>query len=488
MGALVCTMVLLYSCKNPARDAAGRPIADSSLEKGRLLAVAYCGSCHLLPEPSLLNKKTWENGVLPAMRPRLALPKLQWQHIIDYYTGNAPDTMPGQRRPVAIRTTGLDIFSAEKPAGAHSTPVSSFVAIDTSRAKRQVLVGTMLPAALLRYDDSLGLVDSLPLGMKGGIVDLDIRKEDMMACDIGIINPNDSRLGTVFAIDATSSGKMRKTNTLFRELARPVQIVPVDINMDGREDYLVCEFGNLKGALSWMENEGDGKYVRHVLRSSPGAIRAYVRDYNHDGLPDIWVLFAQGEEGIFLFTNKGGGVFDQQEVLRFPPVYGSSYFELADFNQDGIPDILYTCGDNADYSQVLKPYHGVYIFINDGKNHFTQRYFFPINGCYKAMARDFDGDGDLDIATISFFADYVHQPEEGFVYLENKGSFQFQPYSLPAARWGRWITMNTGDLDGNGKDDILLGNFSVGPTPWKSAYNWKEGPLFLLLRNRSSRR
>ncbi|HEY8971497.1 MAG TPA: VCBS repeat-containing protein, partial [Puia sp.] len=184
----------------------------------------------------------------------------------------------------------------------------------------------------------------------------------------------------------------------------------------------------------------------------------------------------------------GGGVFDQQEVLRFPPVYGSSYFELADFNQDGIPDILYTCGDNADYSQVLKPYHGVYIFINDGKNHFTQRYFFPINGCYKAMARDFDGDGDLDIATISFFADYVNQPEEGFVYLENEESFQFQPYSLPAARWGRWITMNTGDLDGDGREDILLGNFSVGPTLWKSTYNWKEGPLFLLLRNRSHKR
>ncbi len=55
---------------------------------------------------------------------------------------------------------------------------------------------------------------------------------------------------------------------------------------------------------------------------------------------------------------------------------------------------------------------------------FNQKYFFPINGCYKAMARDFDGDGDLDIATISFFADYEHQPEEGFVYLENKGGPQ----------------------------------------------------------------
>ncbi len=135
--------------------------------------------------------------------------------------------------------------------------------------------------------------------------------------------------------------------------------------------------------------------------------------------------FAQGDESIIRYTNKGKGNFNKEVLLRFPPSYGSSYFELDDFNKDSYPDILYTCGDNADYSPVLKPYHGVYIFMNDGKNHFEQKFFFPINGCYKAMAKDFDGDGDLDIAGISFFADYKHQPEEGFVCLENTGSLGF---------------------------------------------------------------
>ncbi len=114
----------------------------------------------------------------------------------------------------------------------------------------------------------------------------------------------------------------------------------------------------------------DGKfgkqyYVRRILRSLPGAIRAYINDYNHDGLQDIMVLFAQGDESIILFTNLGNGGFQQEQLLRFPPSYGSSYFELADFNNDGYPDIVYTCGDNADYSPVLKPYHGVYIFMNE---------------------------------------------------------------------------------------------------------------------------
>ena len=120
--------------------------------------------------------------------------------------------------------------------------------------------------------------------------------------------------------------------------------------------------------------------------------------------------------------------------MRFPAVYGSSYFELADLNNDGVQDIVYTCGDNADYSTILKPYHGVYLFLNNGDNSFKQVYFYPIHGCYKAIARDIDKDGDIDIAAIAYYADFTNQPEEGFVYLENKGDLDFQSYSLTCVK------------------------------------------------------
>jgi hypothetical protein len=322
------------------------------------------------------------------------------------------------------------------------------------------------------------LTDSL--NANSTVTDVIIDSDKLVLCNTGVLNPNNGRFGSIKSISLHDTSNR---DILYDGLMRPVQINRVDLNKDGKADFLICEFGNLKGALSWLENKGNDQYEYHVIRAVPGAIKTYIDDYNHDGLPDIWALFAQGDEGIFLFTNKGNGMFDTKQVLRFPPSYGSSSFELDDFNKDGFADIVYTCGDNADYSRILKPYHGVYIFLNDGRNNFTQKYFYPINGCYKAIAKDFDNDGDLDIATISFFADYAHQPEEGFVYLKNNGNFNFTPYSVEATKYGRWLTMDAGDFDGDGKIDLALGNFSVAPGMFKSSIDWMKQPPFLILKN-----
>ena len=170
------------------------------------------------------------------------------------------------------------------------------------------------------------------------------------------------------------------------------------------------------------------------------------------------VLFAQAKEGIYLFLNKGNGVFETKDILHFPPVYGSTYFELVDFNGDGKKDILYTCGDNADYSQVLKYYHGVYLFINEGNFIQKQKYFFPLHGAFKAMSSDFDQDGDLDIAAISYFTDKINQPEENFVLLEQTGELKFTPATIKESTMGRWITMDAGDVDSDGDIDIVIGS------------------------------
>ncbi|HEX4849998.1 MAG TPA: VCBS repeat-containing protein, partial [Puia sp.] len=466
---LACFFLLQFfvSCKSKEDDG-----LDDYGAKGKLLAHQYCQSCHLFPEPNLADKKSWTDGILPQMGPRLGIfrynastypssrydiniigknyypnhPMMKdedWGAILTYYAEAAPDSMPPQKRSLPI-SPSTPLFQPLAPAMKYANPVTTFLSVDTIASPHRVLQSDGLKHALYMYNDHLNLTDSTVF--YGTLLDVIVKKDTMLFCNVGIINPNDGRFGTVELI-ANSQKKDHQKITyrgsaprIADSLRRPVQIVEADLNKDGRKDLIVCEFGNLFGSLTWYENTG-AAYKRHVLRAEPGSINAIVDDYNHDGLPDIWALFSQGDESIVLFTNKGNGVFEQEQVLRFPSIYGSSHFELNDFNGDGYPDILYTCGDNADYSQVLKPYHGVYIFLNDGKNHFSQKFFYPIHGCYKAIARDFDGDGDLDIATISFFADYAHDPSEGFVYFENKGNWNFVPSTLPETASGRWLTM-----------------------------------------------
>ena len=46
---------------------------DSSALRGKILATTYCKSCHQLPDPALIDKKTWIKYVLPGMAPRLGI-------------------------------------------------------------------------------------------------------------------------------------------------------------------------------------------------------------------------------------------------------------------------------------------------------------------------------------------------------------------------------------------------------------------------------
>ncbi len=505
----LASYLLLFSCgESFNRNNTHSETSLSSIRDGKKLAAKYCQSCHLLPDPSLLDSKTWEKGILPQMGPRLGIffynlerypsargdmnlgsnfypskPMIslaEWQNIIDYYTSVSPDTLPAQHRQQPIQQDP-SLFAVQVPAASYFNSATSLIKINIDSLHPLIISDAIIKKTFV-FNKDLKIIDSVIGG--GAIVNMEFYQNSILACDIGVLNPNNGKFGKAQYININPNGKLKIDSIpLFQGLQRPVQVMAADLNNDGRTDYIICEFGFLTGALSWMENLGNNKFTGHILRALPGAIKVYVQDYNHDGLPDLWVLFAQGEEGIFLYTNKGNGKFSGEEVLRFPPVYGSSYFELADFNKDGYPDIVYTCGDNADYSPVLKPYHGVYIFLNDSTNHFKQKFFFPINGCYKAIARDYDNDGDLDIATISFFADYTKQPEEGFVYLKNTGNLNFLPYTVPAGTLGRWLTMDAGDIDGDGKIDLVLGNFSIGPAMKNAKVDWKKAPPFILLKN-----
>ncbi|MGI8638216.1 MAG: FG-GAP repeat domain-containing protein, partial [Segetibacter sp.] len=372
---IICVGIFL-SCNSPENtnnsETSSSTITGNNntlLQQGKALAAQHCQGCHELPDPSLLDKENWQKA-LAMMAPRLGIyshngkryqiftdidqsfypekpfmNSLDWQTIIDYYTEFASPVMQPPVRTKPIKK-GLPFFSLIFPGQLffREGNTASFIKIDTVEKPHRIFVNRANSNTLFMLDGDLQLQDSLITN--GTVVDIDFNRNKLLACTIGDnLFGNNSKAGSLIPVEIKNGRISSNVRPLVDTLARPLNITPVDINGDGKKDYLVCEFGNLTGSLLWMENTGNSHFARHNIRSLPGATKACVQDFNHDGRPDIWALFAQGEEGIFLFTNKGNGSFTEKQLLRFPPSYGSTSFELDDFNHDGFSDIVYTCGD-----------------------------------------------------------------------------------------------------------------------------------------------
>jgi hypothetical protein len=475
---------------------------NHSESEGEKLAKTHCASCHMFPDPSLLDKKSWTEGVLPQMaelmnvdayynpyttsgpdgdkketrvRPDNLFPNDKFQKIYQYYLATAPAKAVEPKDNLPLIISGLKDFKVHVISNKFQKPLTTFVQIDT--AARQLFFADANAGKLFSLNQQCNIIDSANVA-KGTVAMLNTNI-GMQGLSMGILSPSDAQLGKLKLIN-----KNKSDSTLLDSLQRPVYISYADLNNDNKQDMVISEFGFRYGALSWFENIGYGKFEKHIMRALPGAIRTEVYDFNKDSKPDIIALMAQGDEGVFIYYNEGNKKFREEAVVRFPPVYGSCYFQLVDYNHDGFIDFLTTNGDNADYSISLKAYHGIRIFLNDGLNKFKETVFLPVNGIQKAIPLDFDHDGDIDIVSISFFPDYKNRPAESFIYWENKGDNTYNRYSFPEANDGRWMTMDAGDMDGDGDIDIILGSaaFSFGEVPqqYKDAWNKKAVSVIIL--------
>jgi len=214
--------------------------------------------------------------------------------------------------------------------------------------------------------------------------------------------------------------------------------------------------------------------VRLAVPPAFGGSGAAAEDVDNDGDTDVLLL---GGAGNRLFLNDGKGRFtDGTEAAglswkRADGTFGEARQPIvADFDNDGLQDILITYADDA---------HRLYRNTGNAKfEDVTARTNLGGKGMIggPATAFDFDRDGLLDVF-IGYFGNYLTgdlptlsrrntnaQPDKLF---RNKGNFVFEDVSAGSGVENTGWAQSVGhlDFDGDGWEDLLVGN-DFGTNGW----------------------
>ena len=458
--------------------------------RGKVLYNQYCASCHMAPSIDHLPKDIWKNSVLPDMAARMQIeelyndpstvqegfrPKIKladWVALEEYILILAPEELPETPRPTTKTSTGF----TEKPLEVDNENGAFYTYLAMDTTSRNLLVGN-IQGQLFSYDVATGSSTQKYQGTTP-ITWYSKQMNEEFITEVGILDPSELERGKIVKKVAED------TLSIAPLFHRPVHTLVEDLNKDVNLEMVVSEFGNEKGQLSLVVSSAGGEEKRTLL-NQPGCIRTVSKDMDGDGLLDLVVITSQGNESITVLYQKESLKFEARRVLEFPSIYGSSWFELVDYNKDGFIDIITVNGDNADKSYVHKPYHGMRIHLNDGQNNFTETYFYPLNGATRVTAHDFDEDGDIDFGVLSTFPNYDEAPELSFVYLENTDAenYLFSTQVLTQPNAGRWFLLDKGDVDSDGDMDIVLSSFTYVFTPVPDALSkqWSNTNVDLLL-------
>jgi hypothetical protein len=286
---------------------------------------------------------------------------------------------------------------------------------------------------------------------------------DVLVASMGVIPPDNDKIGSVVVLE--NDGTNHFTNhVLLENVARVTYVKAAPLTHSGRLDLVVGQFGYTEGEIRWMENLGGGQFKSHQLLDLPGTIHAPVADLDGDGKLDIVALVSHGSQEVHAFMNDGDGRFRDRVLYGSTNKdYGSSGLSIADVNQDGRPDIIYTNGDGFDYATPgARPWHGVQWLENMGGGKFTFHRVGDFPGAYSPVLADLKGDGHQDIVSCSGFNDWSDKSAVSLMAFENDGSNNFTPRILAHVPT-HLIVVKAADMFNDGRIELVTGAFMFYP-------------------------
>jgi len=253
-------------------------------------------------------------------------------------------------------------------------------------------------------------------------------------------------------------------------------VASVDLDRDGRLDILSASRGD--GRITWHRNEGGLRFQSIPLVNAGGAYMAIPVDLNRDGFIDVVGVAvgtvapsavvtpdadapASGDGTVFWLRNNLGA--NNGQFTRFDIDFGLAYpvsVHAADIDGDGDPDVLVTTRDG----------HQVLLYENSGTGDapsFTRRVLDDaLSGAVFVTTGDIDGDGKLDILAAG-------ENNNQIVWYRNLGgrpaAFErrfIRNGPVPDPRLDYAKTIAVGDIDGDGDLDIVFGSEDENLVGW----------------------
>jgi enediyne biosynthesis protein E4 len=220
-----------------------------------------------------------------------------------------------------------------------------------------------------------------------------------------------------------------------------------------------------------------------VMLSREGP-KAAVADVNKDGLPDIFIGGAKGQAGQLYFQTKNGFVKSSQKTFEADKEFEDVAVLFFDCDKDGDEDFFVGAGGND--LPPRNPYLKHRLYKNDGRGNFkkdTTAFAGNNSNIAVAVANDYDGDGDLDLFVGGRSLSYNYGADPQSYIYENDGKGHFKDVTQELNPAIATIGMVTGaawtDVTGDKKNELVI----VGEWMTPRIFSYSNGKMNELTTN-----